>query len=78
MTTYNPLIFGGPGAVLQAGSNGDVTWNSDAGLGGAGIDLQYMEWLDICKLAETNPAVATALEKLRTVYYLSKDDGSQT
>jgi hypothetical protein len=36
---------------------------------------QYEEWVDILKLAETHPAVSSALEKLRTTYYLSKENG---
>lgn len=33
----------------------------------------WSEWCEIQKLAETNPAVKIALDKLMTVYYLSKD-----
>jgi hypothetical protein len=36
---------------------------------------QYEEWVDILKLAETHPAVSSALEKLRTTYYLSRENG---
>lgn len=39
---------------------------------------QYEEWVDILKLAETHPAVSSALEKLRTIYYLSKEHGNKT
>lgn len=34
------------------------------------------EWQEIQKLAETNPAVKIALDKLMTVYHLSKDYGN--
>lgn len=34
------------------------------------------EWQEIQKLAETNPAVKIALDKLMTVYHLSKDHGN--
>ena len=37
---------------------------------------EYVEWMDILKLAETNPAVRIALDKLMTVYYLSKEHGN--
>jgi hypothetical protein len=33
----------------------------------------WSEWCEIKKLAETNTAVKIALDKLMTVYYLSKD-----
>ena len=36
----------------------------------------YNVWLEIQNLAETNPSVKIALEKLITTYYLSKDNGS--
>ena len=38
----------------------------------------YNEWQEILKMAETNTAIKTALEKLKTTYYLSKDNGSKT
>ena len=34
---------------------------------------EYVQWRDIVELAETNPAVKVALDKLMTVYYLSKE-----
>lgn len=34
------------------------------------------EWQEIQKLAEVNPAVKIALDKLMTVYHLSKDHGN--
>jgi hypothetical protein len=36
----------------------------------------YNEWNGILMLAETNPAVKTALERLRTTYYLSRENGN--
>jgi len=36
----------------------------------------WSEWNKIQKLAETNPAVKIALDKLMTVYHLSKDHGN--
>lgn len=37
----------------------------------------YNEWQSIIELAKTNPAVKLALDKLKTTYYLSKDNGSE-
>ena len=37
---------------------------------------EYVEWREILKIAETNPAVKIALDKLMTVYYLSKEHGN--
>ena len=34
------------------------------------------EWWEIQKLADTNPAVKIALERLMTVYHLSKEHGN--
>lgn len=36
--------------------------------------IQYNEWQDILKTAETNQAVKRALEQLKTTYFLSKED----
>ena len=36
----------------------------------------WSEWCEVQKLAETNPAVKIALDKLMTVYHLSKDHGN--
>lgn len=38
----------------------------------------YNEWEEIQKAAETNPAVKIALDRLKTTYYLSKENGSKT
>ena len=63
--------------VMRIGSDGNI------GIGTAGpsskMSMQdYNEYIDILKLAETNPAVKSALDKLKTTYYLSKDNGSET
>ena len=36
----------------------------------------WSEWCEIQKLAESNPTVKIALDKLMAVYYLSKDHGN--
>lgn len=36
------------------------------------------EWFEIHKLAETNDAVNSALDMLKTTYYLAKNNGSKT
>jgi hypothetical protein len=36
----------------------------------------WSKWHEILTLAETNPAVKIALDKLMTVYHLSKDHGN--
>ena len=68
--------------VMRIGSNGSlgigtsspstkpITPLSSTTLGAWG------EWQEIQKLAETNPAVKIALDKLMTVYHLSKDHGN--
>ena len=62
---------------MRIGSDGNI------GIGSASprtkMSMQdYNEYADILKLAETNPAVKSALDKLKTTYYLSKDNGSET
>ena len=59
--------------VMRIGSNGGIgigTSSPSTTLGAWG------EWQEIQKLAETNPAVKIALDKLMTVYHLSKDHGN--
>jgi hypothetical protein len=59
--------------VMRIGSNGSLGIGTSAPgevLGAWG------EWQEIQKLAETNPAVKIALDKLMTVYHLSKDHGN--
>lgn len=59
--------------VMRIDSNGNV------GIGSSSDSMrieEYVEWMDILKLAETNPAVRIALDKLMTVYYLSKEHGN--
>lgn len=64
-------------------SNERIRFSSD-GRVGIGTTMpkttieNYNEWQDILELAKTNPAVKLALDKLRTTYYLSKDNGSET
>ena len=53
--------------------------NGNVGIGSSSDSMrieEYVEWMDILKLAETNPAVRIALDKLMTVYYLSKEHGN--
>jgi hypothetical protein len=59
--------------VMRIESNGNV------GIGSSSDSIrieEYIEWMDILKVAETNPAVKIALDKLMTVYYLSKEHGN--
>lgn len=56
--------------VMRIDSNGSIgigTSSPSTTLGAWG------EWQEIQKLAETNPAVKIALDKLMTVYHLSKE-----
>lgn len=58
--------------VMRISSNGSLgigTSSPSTTLGAWG------EWQEIQKLAETNPAVKIALDKLMTVYHLSKEHG---
>ena len=53
--------------------------NGNVGIGSSSDSIrieEYIEWMDILKVAETNPAVKIALDKLMTVYYLSKEHGN--
>ena len=59
--------------VMRISSNGSLgigTSSPSTTLGAWG------EWQEIQKLAETNPAVKIALDKLMTVYHLSKEHGN--
>ena len=59
--------------VMRVGSNGSI------GIGTSSLSGQlvaWSKWSDIQKLSETNPAVKIALDKLITVYHLSKDYGN--
>lgn len=58
-----------------------ITSSGNLGIGTTMPNLtikSYNEWEEIHKLAETNSAVKSALDKLKTVYYLSRDHGSKT
>jgi hypothetical protein len=58
--------------VMRFSSDGlGIGTSSPSGTFGA-----WSEWQEIQKLAETNPAVKIALEKLMTVYHLSKEYGN--
>ena len=60
-------------AVMRIDSNGSI------GIGTSSpstVALGWREWDEIQQLAETNPAVKIALDKLMTVYHLSKDHGN--
>jgi hypothetical protein len=56
--------------VMRIDSSGNLGIGSNAPSEVLG---SWSEWCEIQKLAETNPAVKIALDKLMTVYYLSKD-----
>jgi hypothetical protein len=63
-----------PTEVFRIGSNGNI----GIGTGGPSQSFEsYNEWADILELAKTNPAVKSALDRLRTTYYLSKEDGNK-
>jgi hypothetical protein len=56
-----------------------ISSNGNVGIGTSApseILGAWGEWNEILKLAETNPAVKIALDKLMTVYYLSKEHGN--
>ncbi len=36
------------------------------------------EWKKICRAAENNEALQKAIERVKILYYLSKEDGSET
>lgn len=64
-------------------SNERIRFSSDGrvGIGTTMPDVSiadYNEWQSIIEIAKTNPAVKLALDKLKTTYYLSKDNGSET
>lgn len=63
--------------------DGKITITSSGNLGiGTSIPSitlgAWGEWQEIQQLAETNPAVKIALDKLMTVYHLSKEHGNKT
>ena len=60
--------------VMRIGSNGNVGIGSTSPGSSMRID-EYIQWREIVELAETNPAIKIALDKLMTVYYLSKEHG---
>ena len=59
--------------VMRIGSNGNLGIGTSAP---AEVLSSWSEWCEIQKLAETNPAIKIALEKLMTVYHLSKEHGN--
>lgn len=68
--SYNNAI-----EMMRIDSNGTI------GIGTSMPDMSiksYNEWQEILELAKTNLAIKSALEKLMTTYYLSKDNGSKT
>lgn len=76
----------GPNTRQKIGYTSDMRAMTISSGGGLGIGtsmptmsnwtMTWGEWGEIQKLANTNPAVKIALEKLMTVYYLSKEDGN--
>ena len=52
------IIGGDPAGVARA--QGDL--------------LNYSDWQDLCRLAETNKALKKQLDKLVVTYYIIKDD----
>ena len=72
------IVFHGTmpnGEVMRITSNGNI------GIGTTTPNtriVEYNEWTDILKAADTNPAVKIALDRLKTTYYLSKENGSKT
>jgi hypothetical protein len=59
--------------VMRIDSNGGLGIGTSAP---SEILGAWGEWNEMQKLAETNPAVKIALDKLMTVYHLSKDHGN--
>ena len=61
--------------VMRISSNGNVGIGSNSN-----VPMEKLQtigqWIEILQLAETNPAVQIALDKLITVYHLSKDYGN--
>lgn len=63
-----------PESVMRIDSTGGLGIGTTTPSGNLSIN-EYIQWREISELAETNPAVKIALEKLITVYHLSKDHG---
>lgn len=60
--------------VMHIGSNGNIGIGTKAP--GEVLVGSWAEWCEIKNLAETNPTIKIALEKLMTIYHLSKDHGN--
>ena len=58
---------------MRIDSNGNVGIGTSSPSDSLG---SWSEWCEIQKLAQSNPAVKIALDKLMAVYYLSKDHGN--
>lgn len=61
--------------VMRFDSNGNVGIGSVSPSKKLSMS-EYTEYIDILEMAKTNTAVKLALERLRTTYYLSKDNGN--
>lgn len=68
-------------SVMTISSNGNI------GIGAIGPSISsdalyhlsdYSEWQKIIKAADSNESVKIALERLKTTYYLSNENGSKT
>ena len=84
-----PIIFESPdkGVTIYARQSGStermrISSNGNVGIGASNpkpkiTTDQYNRWVDIERLAETNSAIKSALDKLMTTYYLSKENGNK-
>ena len=62
--------------VMRIDSSGNLGIGTASGFKQNGIS-EISELIEIAEFAKDNPAVAQALERLKTTYYLSKDNGNK-